>query len=60
MLIASILALLVPTLAFAHGTHHVESQEPLSEARLEELEKKWGIDVRSPEHYSIGVLADFL
>jgi agmatinase len=47
MLIPSALALLVPSLAFAHSTHHVESQEPFSEARLEELEKKWGIDVKT-------------
>jgi agmatinase len=47
MSIPSALALLVPSLAFAHSTHHVESQEPFSEARLEELEKKWGIDVKT-------------
>ncbi|KAJ4367414.1 hypothetical protein N0V83_006996 [Neocucurbitaria cava] len=28
----------------AHSTHHVENQEPLSEERLAELERKWGTD----------------
>ena len=30
----------------AHATHHVEDQDPLSQERLDELEKKWGTDVR--------------
>lgn len=28
----------------AHHTHHVE-QKPISQERLDELERKWGIDV---------------
>jgi hypothetical protein len=31
--------------ANAHSTHHVEEQEPFSQERLEELERKWGTDV---------------
>ncbi|KAF2869988.1 arginase family-domain-containing protein [Massariosphaeria phaeospora] len=35
---------LLSTAAHAHSTHHVEQQEPFSEERLKELERKWGID----------------
>ncbi|KAF2733157.1 Arginase/deacetylase [Polyplosphaeria fusca] len=35
---------LLPAIALTHSTHHVENQEPISESRLEELERKWGID----------------
>jgi len=32
------------TVALAHSTHHSE-QQASSQERLDELEKKWGIDV---------------
>ncbi|KAF2120793.1 arginase family-domain-containing protein [Lophiotrema nucula] len=35
---------LVSAITLAHSTHHVEGQEPFSKDRLEELERKWGID----------------
>ena len=30
----------------AHGAHHAEGQDSFSQERLDELEKKWGTDVR--------------
>jgi hypothetical protein len=40
------IALLVfPALARSHATHHVDDKGAFSQERLDELEKKWGIDV---------------
>jgi len=44
LLPSPVLIFLLPSLALAHGTHHVE-QEPFSSERLAELERKWGTDV---------------
>ncbi|KAF2264471.1 Arginase/deacetylase [Lojkania enalia] len=35
---------LLPAVVLAYSTHHAENQEPFSQERLEELERKWGID----------------
>jgi agmatinase len=36
--------LALPALGWSHS-HHAHDQEPFSQERLDELEKKWGIDV---------------
>lgn len=40
---------------FSHSTHHVEDQEPFSQDRREELERKWGTDV---SYAMIGLISD--
>jgi hypothetical protein len=47
MLLHTILGSAFFAKAFAHSTHHVEQQQPLTQERLDELERKWGIDVSS-------------
>jgi hypothetical protein len=47
MLWHSIAVLALPALVQSHS-HHAHNQEPFSQDRLDELEKKWGIDVSSP------------
>jgi len=47
LLTSTALLFLVPAFASAHSNHHTHhvNEEPFSPERLEELEKKWGIDV---------------
>jgi agmatinase len=45
MLWHSIALLGLPALARSHATHHVDDEAAFSQEQLDELEKKWGIDV---------------
>lgn len=44
MLLPRIIILVLPALVQAHS-HHAHDQEAFSQDRLDELERKWGIDV---------------
>ncbi|KAF2745423.1 Arginase/deacetylase [Sporormia fimetaria CBS 119925] len=41
---SGILLLLLPTALRAHSSHHVEQQQPFSQEKLKDLEKKWAAD----------------
>jgi agmatinase len=45
MLWYNIALLGLPALARSHASHHVDEDVAFSQERLDELEKKWGIDV---------------
>jgi agmatinase len=45
MLWHSIALLVLPALVRSHSSHHAHDQEQFSQERLNELDRKWGIDV---------------
>lgn len=51
---------LLSAVVVAHSGHHVENQEPFSQERLEELERKWGIDVSTPILHQNQKLMEFI
>ncbi|KAH8731071.1 arginase family-domain-containing protein [Phaeosphaeriaceae sp. PMI808] len=44
MLWSNLALLALPAFVHSHSTHHDHHQEPFSQQRLDELEKKWGTD----------------
>lgn len=54
-----VLSALFLSVAFAHSTYHVDEQEPIAQERLEELERKWGIDVSAAQYYQTQLLIQY-
>jgi hypothetical protein len=57
MLWYSIALLAFPAVVQSHS-HHARNQEPFSQDRLDELERKWGIDVRCTLHMLMNIATD--